>query len=92
MKAQRRALVALATTALVAGSLVVPSVSHSSAAPAAATDTYLVLANDTASIGAARAAVAVAGGQVVSEINEIGAVIATSSRSDFAAAADAQAG
>ncbi|MEA3185226.1 MAG: hypothetical protein QOJ74_1703 [Ilumatobacteraceae bacterium] len=92
MTAQRRALIALATTALVAGSLIVPSASTSAAPAAATTDTYLVLANDTASIGAARAAVSAAGGQVVSEISEIGAVIATSDRSDFAAAADVQVG
>jgi lantibiotic leader peptide-processing serine protease len=93
MTAQRRALVALATTALVAGSLIVPSVSTTSAAPAEeATDTYLVLANDAASVDAARAAVTAAGGQVVGQIDEIDAVIATSDQSDFAAAADAQTG
>lgn len=93
MTAQRRALVALATTALVAGSLIVPTASTTSAAPtAAATDTYLVLASDASSVGSARAAVAAAGGRVVDEIDEIGAVIATSDRTDFAAIADSQAG
>ena len=92
MTAQRRALVALSTAALVAGSLIVPSVSPTSAAPATVTDTYLVLADDAASVGAARDAVTAAGGQVVSEIDEIGAVIATSDRADFAAVADTQAG
>ena len=92
MTAQRRALVALSTAALVAGSLIVPSVSPTSASPATVTDTYLVLADDAASVGAARDAVAAAGGQVVSEISEIGAVIATSDRADFAAVADTQAG
>ena len=93
MTAQRRALIALATTTLVVGSLIVPSASTTSAAPAAAaTDTYLVLASDAASVGSARAAVTASGGQVVGEIAEIGAVIATSDRSDFAATADAQAG
>ncbi len=92
MTAHRRALVALSTAALVAGSLIIPSVSPTSAAPATVTDTYLVLADDGASIDAARDAVAAAGGQVVSEIGEIGAVIATSDRADFAAVADMQAG
>jgi subtilisin family serine protease len=93
MTAQRRALVALATTTLVAGSLIVPSVSTTSAASAdTSTDTYLVLASDTGSVASARAAVTAAGGQVVDEIDEIGAVIATSDQSGFAAAADAQAG
>jgi subtilisin family serine protease len=92
MTAQRRALIALAATSLVAGSLIIPSVSPASAAPTAATDTYLVLADDAASVDAARAAVSASGGQVVSVIDEIGAVIATSTRSDFAVAADSQAG
>lgn len=92
MTAQRRAFIALAATSLVAGSLSIPSVSPASAAPTAETDTYLVLADDAASVDSARAAVSAAGGQVVGEIGEIGAVIATSNRSDFAAATDAQAG
>ena len=54
-------------------------------------DTYVVLADDGASIASARAAVTAAGGQVVGEVAEIGAVIATSNRADFAEAADAQA-
>ncbi|HEX2782631.1 MAG TPA: S8 family serine peptidase [Ilumatobacteraceae bacterium] len=66
--------------------------STTSVAAATTTDTYLVLANDTASLDAARAAVTASGGQVVDEIDEIGAVIATSDQSGFAATADAQVG
>jgi subtilisin family serine protease len=90
MSRHRRAPLALAAAALVAGVLTVPSVTAASAATD--TDTYVVLADDGASIATARAAVVAAGGQVVGEVAEIGAVIATSNRADFAAAADTQAG
>lgn len=86
----RRAPVAFAATALVAAMLTIPSVTAASAATE--TDTYVVLADDGVSLAAARAAVTAAGGRVVDEIAEIGAVIATSNRADFAAVADAQAG
>jgi subtilisin family serine protease len=76
--------------ALVAGMLTIPSMTTASAATE--TDTYVVLPNDGASHAQARAAVAAAGGQVVEEVAEIGAVIATSNRADVAAVADAQAG
>ncbi len=90
MSGHRRAPLALAAMALVAGMLTVPSVTAASAATD--TDTYVVLADDGTSLASARAAVTAAGGQVVDEVAEIGAVIATSNRADFAAAADAQAG
>jgi hypothetical protein len=79
--------------ALVAGTFTVPSVTAASAATNTdSSDTYVVWANDGASLASARAAVTASGGQVVGEIAEIGAVIATSNRADFAAATDAQAG
>ena len=90
MSGHRRMPLALAAAALVAGMLTIPSVPAASAA--SDNGTYVVLANDGASLASARAAVTAAGGQVVGEIAEIGAVIATSNRTDFAAAADAQAG
>ncbi|MEP7203168.1 MAG: S8 family serine peptidase [Ilumatobacteraceae bacterium] len=92
MPAQRRALVALAATALVAGSLIVPSAPTSAAPAATTTDTYLVLASDAGSVEAASAAVSASGGQVVDVIDEIGAVIAVSDRADFASTADSQVG
>ncbi|HEY7626289.1 MAG TPA: S8 family serine peptidase [Ilumatobacteraceae bacterium] len=93
MSAQRRALIALAAASLAAASLIVPAVTTATAAPSSgAAETYVVLADDGASLASARAAVTASGGQVVGEIGEIGAVIATSNRADFAAATDAQAG
>jgi lantibiotic leader peptide-processing serine protease len=57
-----------------------------------ATDSnYVVLAQDGASIGAVNAAIASAGGTVVSSIPEIGVVTATSNRSDFETRVDANA-
>ena len=62
MSGHRRAPMALAAMALVAGTFTVPSMTAASAATNTdSTDTYVVLANDGASIASARAAVTASG-------------------------------
>ena len=63
-----------------------------SGAQAGAAAEYVVLAADGASVAQAQAGVTRAGGTVTSVDTELGVLTATSTRADFAAAADAQAG
>jgi subtilisin family serine protease len=90
----RRSVVLTLTSvaALAATTAVLPSVAGA-AAPASGQLTsatsrsadYIVLYTSTGSAGAARAAIAAAGGSVVSENSEVGYAVARSSAADFAA-------
>jgi len=90
----RRSVVLTLTSvaALAATTAVLPSVAGAAApasdqltSPTSRSADYIVLYTSTGSAGAARAAIAAAGGSVVSENSEVGYAVARSSAADFAA-------
>ena len=94
--AARKALLAVVATTAVVGSTAAatpssaqPSAQQVEAAPSSTTTDYVVLYRTGVSAAVARAAIAKAGGTVVSDNTKVGYARVRSTRSTFAAAADA---
>jgi subtilisin family serine protease len=85
----RKVLVGMLLTALVSA-LAIPAHAGPTTAQQQTSTEYVVLYDQGASVGAARAAVAAAGGTIVRENTAVGVATVRSTRSDFAAAARQQ--